>query len=573
MEEIIIIEDNDQDEFLQDIQPQPVIQQEQPNDARFDSLFDIRWDTGIEHIEDEIQPPSPIAVQDDIWFNESSVFDNYTVPSRAESMPPTVFRYEEEEEEERFRRASSMEPHMNETVDRNLDNSIRHTQPSAPLAPLMRHAIQPIIEEEEDDADPVIAEPARPRFFIAAQNNENNNAAGDVQEIANQQAANEEEEEDEEENADGLLEAIGMEGNLLSLAQNTALMLLLIAVILGVTVWMPYLIGMLFIMTEVLDVVRIPLQCVRLLTDPFIDFLLDRMWPSFVDFYHLYFEPVLKSTLIFDKMLNLSISLIEYMYSFVFSPTPTTLSDTVHVVTNETNTATKGIVDHCIQYMTNIINGTEPFIEQALNRYQQLAIGKTVTDRSICIVVGYIILIAVSYWYLSNNTRDNIATAVFGLTAKEAFRHQCIILKVGFYLILELFVLPVLMGFAFDISTLPLFQGATMTTRFVFAKSHPASFLFLHWFLGTVFTFSLAWLIGFFRQLLRPGVMWFIRDPSDPDFHPIREIAERPLMSKLKKICVSALLCVIFVFTAVATVIYVIQTISPTIFPLRWSLS
>ncbi|KAI9362371.1 hypothetical protein BD770DRAFT_360219, partial [Pilaira anomala] len=159
MEDIVIIED-DQDEFLQEIQPQPVIQQEQPNDPRFDSLFDIRWDTGVEHVEEEIQPPSPIAVQDDIWFNESTVFDNYTVPSRAESMPPHVFRYEEEEEEEeRFRRASSMEPHMNETVDRNLHNSMHRPQPSAPLAPLMRHAIQPIIEEDDDDDDPVIAEP------------------------------------------------------------------------------------------------------------------------------------------------------------------------------------------------------------------------------------------------------------------------------------------------------------------------------------------------------------------------------------------------------------------------------
>ncbi|EGG04255.1 uncharacterized protein MELLADRAFT_75201 [Melampsora larici-populina 98AG31] len=54
--------------------------------------------------------------------------------------------------------------------------------------------------------------------------------------------------------------------------------------------------------------------------------------------------------------------------------------------------------------------------------------------------------------------------------------------------------------------------------------------------------FTFAILVSTCRESLRSGVCWWIRDPSDDRFNPIREILERPAWSQVKKILASALM-------------------------------
>ena len=38
------------------------------------------------------------------------------------------------------------------------------------------------------------------------------------------------------------------------------------------------------------------------------------------------------------------------------------------------------------------------------------------------------------------------------------------------------------------------------------------------------YMFYFASFVGLLRSLLRPGVLWFLRNPNDPTFNPINEM-------------------------------------------------
>lgn len=68
-----------------------------------------------------------------------------------------------------------------------------------------------------------------------------------------------------------------------------------------------------------------------------------------------------------------------------------------------------------------------------------------------------------------------------------------------------------------NMATLPLIPGATISTRINYCLRAPASAIFLTWLAGTNFMFSFAQAISVVRKCIRKGVLYFIRDPSDPD--------------------------------------------------------
>lgn len=49
--------------------------------------------------------------------------------------------------------------------------------------------------------------------------------------------------------------------------------------------------------------------------------------------------------------------------------------------------------------------------------------------------------------------------------------------------------------------------------------------MFLHWLAGMIFIFYLASFVMLLREILRPGVLWFLRNLNDQNFHPINEVS------------------------------------------------
>ena len=49
----------------------------------------------------------------------------------------------------------------------------------------------------------------------------------------------------------------------------------------------------------------------------------------------------------------------------------------------------------------------------------------------------------------------------------------------------------------------------------------PWASVFIHWLIGMVYVFYFASFVILLREVLRPGVLWFLRNLNDPDFNPI----------------------------------------------------
>lgn len=96
-----------------------------------------------------------------------------------------------------------------------------------------------------------------------------------------------------------------------------------------------------------------------------------------------------------------------------------------------------------------------------------------------------------------------------------------IVVKVSLLSVFEIGFLPLICGWWLDICSLPMFD-ATLKDRQASFRAAPSTSLFIHWMFGMVYVYYFAAFITLLREVLRPGVLWFLRNLNDPDFSPIQ---------------------------------------------------
>lgn len=94
-------------------------------------------------------------------------------------------------------------------------------------------------------------------------------------------------------------------------------------------------------------------------------------------------------------------------------------------------------------------------------------------------------------------------------------------MQVSLLLVIEIGALPLVCGWWLDICSLPVFN-ATIRDREASFTVAPGTSMFIHWLIGMVFVYYFASLVLMLREVLRPGVLWFLRNLNDPDFSPIQ---------------------------------------------------
>ena len=194
------------------------------------------------------------------------------------------------------------------------------------------------------------------------------------------------------------------------------------------------------------------------------------------------------------------------------------------------------------------------------------------TDRALAIITGYAALAALAAIYVAVDTP--ITTSESGRKTekliRDTLRQAGGVLKVILIISIEMLVFPLYCGMLLDFAFLPLFQNASVASRWAFAGRRPYMFCFVHWFVGTCYMFHFALFVGMCRKILRKGVLWFIRDPDDPTFHPVRDVLERNVATQLRKIAFSALVYGALVILCLGGVIWTIGHVFSGIFPIHW---
>jgi E3 ubiquitin-protein ligase MARCH6 len=160
---------------------------------------------------------------------------------------------------------------------------------------------------------------------------------------------------------------------------------------------------------------------------------------------------------------------------------------------------------------------------------------------------------------------------------------------VAAFIFIELVTFPLGCGIVLDLCTVWLFPEVDLATRMVYFVHAPLTATFYHWVAGTMFMcvlkgppsslfvyilprYSFAVLLSSCRSVMRPGAMWFIKDPQDQNSHPIRDILDRPTLVQLRKIFVSGVMYSFVVTCVVGSISGLLVLGNKSIMPIRWKI-
>jgi hypothetical protein len=124
------------------------------------------------------------------------------------------------------------------------------------------------------------------------------------------------------------------------------------------------------------------------------------------------------------------------------------------------------------------------------------------------------------------------------------------VLKFVVFLGIELFFFPTLCGSLVSVF-LEMWMSVPKQAVIEYAVANQWMTRFMVWLLGTFFMFSFASFVGSVKSHVRAGVMYFLRDPQDPEFAPMRDIIENGWFDQARKLMLSAIMYSCLVITVV----------------------
>ncbi|KLO17994.1 hypothetical protein SCHPADRAFT_925510 [Schizopora paradoxa] len=395
---------------------------------------------------------------------------------------------------------------------------------------------------------------------------------------------------------DGALEAIGMRGPVTTVFQNAALMIFVLDTTIGVGVWLPFTIGKTSALlslepVRLLHLLHWPIRIIRIATDPLVDLLFS----------------LLKRTAlpIANRIVNAVASVVFFVISVVsrlpipFLQNHSDLSEKVKTRISDfidqrplsvfSIAGSQGVTEGDSAFLAAFDKAAETPLGQILEphfaelgrhvrehsvalkaSWIELSYGDGSIHRVFAIALGYLVVGFIVALYLNILNVGNVQSA--GRAIRSAIRQQLIVIKVAIFIVVELVVFPLGCGILLDACTLPLFPNASIGTRLAFFSHAPVTATFYDWMIGTMFMYQFAVILSDCRKIMRTGAMWFIKDPQDQNFHPIRDILDRPALVQLRKLVISAIMYSVVVACSAGGIVLGLKLWRPSLLPLRWNM-
>ncbi|KAF2398028.1 hypothetical protein EJ06DRAFT_532394 [Trichodelitschia bisporula] len=196
-------------------------------------------------------------------------------------------------------------------------------------------------------------------------------------------------------------------------------------------------------------------------------------------------------------------------------------------------------------------------------------------DRTLTVILGYTCFAILGIVYLTKLaplTSSRSGQQVEGVIV-DLLQQAGGVLKVILIISIEMIAFPLFCGLLLDLALMPLFEGATVASRISFTIASPWTSGFVHWFVGTCYMFHFALFVSMCRRIMRTGVLYFIRDPDDPTFHPVRDVLERNVIIQLRKIAFSAIVYGALIVVCLGGVVWGLWYSCEGLLPIHWSSS
>ncbi|RFU31568.1 hypothetical protein B7463_g4782, partial [Scytalidium lignicola] len=436
---------------------------------------------------------------------------------------------------------------------------------------------------------------------------------------------------DDAEDFEGIMELIGMRGPIFGLLQNALFSAFLLALTVAFGVWIPYSIGRITVLLVANPgpTLKLPLRLIyggaafiqdmALAALGVLSYCLVlpiRIWALYNNNADSSFK--LKSSILSsealrisngatDRILDGTISVIVNIADsdmFTFSAAShealllikSTISDafitvehTVSFIYGGEYNITPGAFRQLISDILQISSSALSALLQILARPNSWVISFEVTPRSIPLdpqlsiwdgvdrfwatLIGYITLTTLGALYVHKSSPFSTTQAgrEWEATMLDILNQAGGVMKVILIISIEMLVFPLYCGLLLDAALLPLFDNATIMSRIQFTMTSPLTSIFVHWFVGTCYMFHFALFVSMCRKIMRKGVLYFIRDPDDPTFHPVRDVLERNVATQLRKILFSALVYGALVVICLGGVVWGLAYSFKGVLPIHWS--
>nr|XP_043618813.1 probable E3 ubiquitin ligase SUD1 [Erigeron canadensis] len=153
-----------------------------------------------------------------------------------------------------------------------------------------------------------------------------------------------------------------------------------------------------------------------------------------------------------------------------------------------------------------------------------------------------------------------------------AMRHLMTMIKVAFLLVIELGVFPLMCGWWLDVCTIRMF-GKSIGERVDFFSVSPLASSLIHWVVGIVYMLQISIFVSLLRGVLRNGVLYFLRDPADPNYNPFRDLIDDPVHKHARRVLLSVAVYGSLIVMLVFLPVKLAMRMAPSIFPLDISVS
>ncbi|KAK6136886.1 hypothetical protein DH2020_029372 [Rehmannia glutinosa] len=153
-----------------------------------------------------------------------------------------------------------------------------------------------------------------------------------------------------------------------------------------------------------------------------------------------------------------------------------------------------------------------------------------------------------------------------------AMRHLMTMIKVAFLLVIELGVFPLMCGWWLDVCTIRMF-GKSISQRVEFFSVSPLASSLVHWVVGIVYMLQISIFVSLLRGVLRNGVLYFLRDPADPNYNPFRDLIDDPVHKHARRVLLSVAVYGSLIVMLVFLPVKLAMRMAPSIFPLDISVS
>ncbi|XP_058081189.1 probable E3 ubiquitin ligase SUD1 [Magnolia sinica] len=255
------------------------------------------------------------------------------------------------------------------------------------------------------------------------------------------------------------------------------------------------------------------------------------------------------------------------------------LGQAVEVVAESMNTTSLDEVSNSVSrsVAADLLKGTSVGTSR-LSDVTTLAIGYVFI---FCLVFSYLGLVALIRYARGEPLTmgrlygiASIAEAIPSLVRQflAGMKHLMTMVKVAFLLVIELGVFPLMCGWWLDVCTIRML-GTTIAQRVEFFSVSPLASSLIHWLVGIVYMLQISIFVSLLRGVLRNGVLYFLRDPADPNYNPFRDLIDDPVHKHARRVLLSVAVYGSLIVMLVFLPVKLAMRLAPSIFPLDISVA